>query len=116
MKKLQNPSLRKRKGFTLIELIVVIAILAILAAIAIPTFLGTLSTAKTRADDATVSVVKSAVQLYRAEIGSYPANSAAMTSYFDASTPLKWANGNTFTFTVNATTGVITFDPVKPTY
>ncbi|MDD2534437.1 MAG: prepilin-type N-terminal cleavage/methylation domain-containing protein, partial [Eubacteriales bacterium] len=34
--KLQNPSLRKRKGFTLIELIVVIAILAILAAIAIP--------------------------------------------------------------------------------
>ncbi len=37
---LQNPSLRNRKGFTLIELIVVVAIIAILAAIAIPSFLN----------------------------------------------------------------------------
>lgn len=65
--KLQNPSLRKRKGFTLIELIVVIAILAILAAIAIPTFLGTLTKARNRADIASARVIVSAFQVALAE-------------------------------------------------
>lgn len=65
--KLQNPSLRKRKGFTLIELIVVIAILAILAAIAIPTFLGTLANARRKTDAASARVIASAVMLKSAE-------------------------------------------------
>ena len=68
--KLQNSSLRKRKGFTLIELIVVIAILAILAAIAIPTFLGTLNRSKTRTHLANIRIIQSAMALYEAENGS----------------------------------------------
>lgn len=69
--KLQNSSLRKRKGFTLIELIVVIAILAILAAIAIPTFLGTLDRAKDNTDAANKTALQSAAQVALAENG-YP--------------------------------------------
>lgn len=65
--KLQNSSLRKRKGFTLIELIVVIAILAILAAIAVPTFLNALSNAREKSDVASARVIVSAVALYIAE-------------------------------------------------
>lgn len=68
--KLQNSSLRKRKGFTLIELIVVIAILAILAAIAIPSFLGALNTARLRTDQASARVIAGAVRLGEAE-GTY---------------------------------------------
>lgn len=70
MKKMQNPSLRKRKGFTLIELIVVIAILAILAAIAIPAFVGTLNRSKVRSHNANVRIIQSAIKVYEAETGN----------------------------------------------
>jgi type IV pilus assembly protein PilA len=54
---------KKRKGFTLIELIVVIAILAILAAIAIPRFAGTQDKAKLSADRATARTIVSALNM-----------------------------------------------------
>lgn len=83
--KLQNPSLRKRKGFTLIELIVVIAILAILAAIAIPTFLGSLNRARWNTDVASARVIVSAAQIYFAENGaSQPSvNQLYSSNYLD---------------------------------
>ena len=60
---------KNKKGFTLIELIVVIAILAILSAIAVPRLLGTVDTAKTSAEAATVRTLNGATALYLAEEG-----------------------------------------------
>ena len=64
MEKMRN---KKKKGFTLIELIVVIVILAILAAIAIPRLSGSRDSANRSAILANLRSIESAVSIAEAE-------------------------------------------------
>ena len=59
----------KRKGFTLIEMVIVIAILGILIAIAVPRFAGFRGRAQDSADKATAATIGKAAELYYATEG-----------------------------------------------
>ena len=59
LKKLQ--SLKAKKGFTLVELIVVIAIIAVLAAILVPTMMGYVTSSRVTSLDSTAASLKDTV-------------------------------------------------------
>ncbi len=70
----------KRKGFTLIELVIVIAILGILIAIAAPRLLGFRDTAAVSADKATAETIEKAANLYVATHGEEGAKKLGATA------------------------------------
>lgn len=63
----------RRTGFTLIELLVVLAILGMLAAVAGPRVFRALGGAQTDAARVQLEALANALDMYRLELGSYPA-------------------------------------------
>ena len=64
-------TLRNRKGFTLIELMIVVAIIGILAAIAIPNFLRFQLKSKSSEGKVNLAAIRTAEESYLAEFGQY---------------------------------------------
>ena len=116
--------MEKRKGFTLIELMVVILIVGILAAVAIPIMRGRIDSAKWSEGRAIMGTIATALRAYAAEkgtTGSYGAALPTMTAlgfaasdftgtYFNAAN-FTWtsafnaAGDPPLTFTITATAG-----------
>lgn len=63
---------RRRRGFTLIELVVVVLIIGILAAVAAPKMFDTAGDARLSSARQSLTVLRDAVELYRSQNGSYP--------------------------------------------
>lgn len=64
---------RRRRGFTLIEMLIVIVVIAILALIVIPRLLSAGQKAKEAALKGDLHMLRNAVQQFEADCGDYPA-------------------------------------------
>jgi type IV pilus assembly protein PilA len=74
-------NLRRREGFTLIELMIVVAIIGILAAIAIPNFLRFQLRSKAGEGKVNLAAIRSAEEGYFAEFGTYVQGSASPSAW-----------------------------------
>lgn len=102
---------KSKKGFTLIELMIVIAILGILAAVAIPNFLNARGKAQDAAALSTLEAVKTALEMYAADNGTYPissANVAALKASLKDDWPSNIKTDGTTGSIVDPTSGTIT--------
>ena len=88
---------KKKKGFTLIELIIVIAIIAILAAIALPKFGEIRTNANIKADIANAKNIHSAVTAMIQEDPSLSTSTATLIEKALDSTPTVKAATGSFT-------------------
>lgn len=106
-----QPLKKKKKGFTLLELLVVLAILAILIAIAIPVYKGQKEKAAITAHNANVRVLETAVESYKQDHGEYPENVDALKGNYIKSVPKVPVSNNenlkNQKYLINKTTGEI---------
>lgn len=82
---------RRRKGFTLLELIVVLAIIATLAGVVAPALLGNVGEARQTAARAQLEIFALALDAYRIDVGEYPGDGDGLRALRSAPTDARLA-------------------------
>ncbi len=72
---------RKRRGFTLVEILIVVIILGVLASIAIAAFSDSSTDAQLNVCFENLRIIQQALSLYRLKVGTYPSSAAGLDGY-----------------------------------
>jgi general secretion pathway protein G len=66
------PGLRRRRGFTLIEMLVVMTLIALLLTLAVPRYFAALDNGRARVQQQNVATLRDAIDKFYADQGRYP--------------------------------------------
>jgi len=102
---------KKRRGFTLVELLVVLLILGVLVGLAVPRYMEAQKMARARTFAANVREIVSTLEVYRmdqstATAAHYPADLSALESYF-TQPPINPYTGKSMLSTATAESGIM---------
>ena len=78
---------QRRRGFTLLEVLLVVAILVALAAMAIPQLVGVQAGAQIDNAKVQVAAIENAVQYYRTHTGEFPSTQQGLTALITPPNP-----------------------------
>ena len=84
---------RRSRGFTLIELLVVLAILGLLAGLVGPQLIKHLGESKSKAARLQIEELASALDMYKLDVGRYPATDEGLNALIEAPGTAKVWNG-----------------------
>ncbi len=85
--------MKKRSAFTLIELLVVIVIIALLSSLVAPKFFGKLDNAKIKTTKAQLSMLSTALDAFRLDVGRYPTTDEGLKELWVKNSDIKGWNG-----------------------
>jgi prepilin-type N-terminal cleavage/methylation domain-containing protein len=101
-----HKSVRRTRGFSLLELLAVVTILGIIAAIIVPRVTTSSATAKTKVRDHHKATINAAVERYYIDNNVWPANNLSdiggNVNYFPGGIPTNPVDGTAYS--LNATT------------
>jgi general secretion pathway protein G len=84
---------RRQRGFTLIELLVVLAIIGLLAGLVGPQIIKHLGESKTKTARLQIEELASALDMYRLDVGRYPAGDEGLAALVEQPASAKFWNG-----------------------
>ena len=64
----------RRRGFTLIEMLVVMTLIAMLLTLAVPRYFGSLEKSRVRVQQQNVATIRDAIDKFKADLDRYPEN------------------------------------------
>ncbi len=92
-----------KKGFTLIELLVTITIMMVVMGVSLVAFNATRASARDARRKADVEALRSALELYRSDLGGYPATLALLAPTYIAAIPTDSLAGRLYSYTPGGT-------------
>jgi general secretion pathway protein G len=103
------------KGFTLIEVLVVVALIGILSAILVANYNDARKNSRDKIRKSDLKSIQLAVELYKSQNSTYPANISSLSPTYLASVPVD-PSGSSYSYTTNGASYKVFTSNVESAY